>query len=111
MFNSTPSQPRRAASWAESLKQAGVAAIVVDGESTVGGGSLPGEMLPTRLVAIETTGGRSATGAAGRLAARLRENDPPVVARVDRGRVLLDPRTVAPGEESALLAALVAAAA
>ena len=101
---------RRAAAWAESLRRAGVAAAVVDGESTVGGGSLPGEMLPTRLVSLEVHRDRSATAAAGRLAARLRANDPPVVARVDRGRVLLDARTVAPSEEPALLAAVIAAA-
>lgn len=101
---------RRAGVWADSLTQAGIAATVSDGESTVGGGSLPGEVLPTRLVSIEAGTGRSAPAAAGRLAARLRAGDPPVVARVDRGRLLLDPRTVAPSEEPALLAAVIAAA-
>jgi L-seryl-tRNA(Ser) seleniumtransferase len=40
------------------------------------------------------------------LAARLRRADPPVMARIEDGRVLLDPRTVLPGEDAAVVAAL-----
>jgi len=40
------------------------------------------------------------------VAARLRAADPPVVARIEGGRVLLDPRTVLPGEDEAVLAAV-----
>jgi L-seryl-tRNA(Ser) seleniumtransferase len=39
-------------------------------------------------------------------AARLRACDPPVVARIEGGRVLLDPRTVLPGEDEAVLSAI-----
>jgi L-seryl-tRNA(Ser) seleniumtransferase len=65
-------------------------ASVIDGRSMIGGGSLPEESLPTRLVALQTSRGRSATS----IAARLREHG--MIARVEDGRVLLDPRTIAP---------------
>jgi L-seryl-tRNA(Ser) seleniumtransferase len=75
---------------------------VVEVASTVGGGSLPGETLPSAAVAI-------ATGAADRLLGRLRSGDPIVVGRIDAGRVILDLRTVAPEADEALAGALRAA--
>ncbi|MCY4021457.1 MAG: L-seryl-tRNA(Sec) selenium transferase [Chloroflexi bacterium] len=72
---------------------------VVDGRSTVGGGSLPGTDLPTRLLAI-------AVASPARFAAGLRQADPPVIARVAKSQVLLDPRTVLPEQEADLLRAL-----
>ncbi len=77
---------------------------VVDGFSQMGSGSLPGQDLPTRLVALA-----SRLVDAGRLAARLRQHEPPVFARVHHQQVLLDPRTVLEGEEELLIAACVAA--
>lgn len=77
---------------------------VVEGFSQMGSGSLPGQDLPTRLVALASPGQHS-----GRLAARLRQHEPPVFARVHRERVLLDPRTVMEGEEGLLIEACVAA--
>ena len=71
----------------------GVAAIVIDGRSMIGGGSLPEESLPTRLVALASSRGRNSTT----LAARLRERS--VIARVEDGRVLLDPRTIDPADD------------
>jgi len=70
---------------------------VVDGESTIGGGSLPGETLPTRLVALTVT-------APNAFAAKLRQLNPPVIARVAEGKVTLDPRTVLEDDETPLLA-------
>jgi L-seryl-tRNA(Ser) seleniumtransferase len=67
----------------------------------VGGGSLPEESLPTKLVAVAGEGAW-VTG----LARRLRTGDPPVVGRIERDALLLDPRTVAPEEDAALIAAL-----
>lgn len=64
---------------------------VVPGESTVGGGSLPGETLPTSLLSIDAT---EMPGGANALAANLRRSDPPIIGRIDAERVLLDPRTV-----------------
>ena len=88
---------RTAQQWAEQIgPRAGVAA----GLSTIGGGSLPGETLPTWLVAIATG---EMPGGAVALAARLRAQAPAIVARIEDERVMLDPRTVQPGEEAALL--------
>jgi L-seryl-tRNA(Ser) seleniumtransferase len=95
---------KRAKQWARKLKQAGLKAEVIEGRSTVGGGSLPGETLPTWLVAIECDSPDA-------LAARLRCSDPPVIARIEDERLALDPRTVQAGEEKALLSAVVTCAA
>jgi L-seryl-tRNA(Ser) seleniumtransferase len=76
-------------------------AEIVRGASTTGGGSAPGVELPTWLLAIEKDG---LTPDA--LEARLRGLSPPVVARIDRDRVMLDLRTVSPDEDAALAALL-----
>ena len=83
-----------AAAWAQRL-----GGSVVAGESAVGGGSLPGATLPTWLLALEVT-------QPDEFLAQLRAAQPPVIARIADGRVLLDPRTVLPGEEEELLAVL-----
>ena len=82
----------------------GAAAEVVDGRSMVGGGSLPEEGLPTKLVAISGDGSFVTA-----LTRRLRTGDPPVVGRIERDTLLLDPRTVAKSELKALTAAVKAA--
>ena len=81
-------------------------ASVVDVRSTVGGGSLPGETQPSAAVAIEAAAGR-----ADHLLAALRAGDPAVVGRIEGGHVLLDLRTVEPGLDRALTAAIREAAA
>jgi L-seryl-tRNA(Ser) seleniumtransferase len=78
-----------------------VDANVADVRSTVGGGSLPGETQPSAAVAIEAAAGR-----ADRLLAALRAGDPAVVGRIEGGRVVLDLRTVDPGLDGALTAAI-----
>ncbi len=89
----------RAASWVERLEQLGTRAEVIPGLSTVGGGSLPGQTLPTRLVALQHPAPDS-------LAQRLRMGDPAIVGRIEAGQYILDPRTVLAGEEPDLLSAL-----
>jgi len=84
---------KRAHAWAAQL---GATASVINGESTVGGGSLPGETLPTKLVALSVK-------SPNLFAAQLRAADPPVIARVMEDKVVLDPRTVLVEEESLLL--------
>ena len=76
------------------------------GLSTVGGGSLPGETLTTWLL---TLGAGDTPGGAQAVAARLRAGEPPVVARIEDDRVVIDPRTVLPGQEESLARALRAA--
>jgi L-seryl-tRNA(Ser) seleniumtransferase len=85
----------RARAWVRALGGLGVAAEVIAGRSTVGGGSLPGETLPTRLVAL-------AVDSPDATATRLRAGEPPVVARIEDGRLILDPRTVLPEQEEGL---------
>ena len=94
----------RATTWQRRLVERGIEVEVVPAESTVGGGSLPGERLPTTAVAITPRSGHAAD-----LLRRLREHEPPVIGRIERERVLLDPRTVLPDEDDALLDAVVAA--
>ena len=73
---------------------------VVRGHSTVGGGSVPGETLPSWLLRVDSG---SKEGGAEALATRLRRGDPPVVGRIEEERVLLDPRTVLPDQDESLL--------
>ncbi|GIK54609.1 MAG: L-seryl-tRNA(Sec) selenium transferase [Chloroflexi bacterium] len=86
--------------WLAHLDAHGIAAELVDGESTVGGGSLPGTSLPTRLVSLATTNPDA-------LAARLRAEAIPVIGRIQDGRYLLDPRTVLPEQVDDLWQSLV----
>jgi L-seryl-tRNA(Ser) seleniumtransferase len=90
---------RQAQRWRRSLQKAGVEAEIVDGESTVGGGSLPGETLPTKLIALAVAHPDQPTTA-------LRTADPPVIARIEEDRLVLDPRTVPAEEEKDLLEAI-----
>ena len=92
----------RARYWQSDLASPGE---VRESRSAVGGGSLPGETLPTWVLSLDCQDLGGADGVAG----RLRQGRPPVIARIEDGRVVLDPRTVAPGEDSDLLAALNAA--
>jgi len=94
---------RRAGIWAEAL---GGLAQVIDGESMVGGGSLPGSTLPTKLVAIG--GGKKKGRNMGQtLALRLRRNEKcPIIGRISEDVLLLDPRSVLPEEDEIVLQAL-----
>ena len=74
---------------------------LLDGESVIGGGAAPSAVLPTRLIAL-THGDLSAD----ELSARLRASTPPVIARVEEGRVLLDLRTVFPEQDPVLVKTL-----
>jgi L-seryl-tRNA(Ser) seleniumtransferase len=78
-----------------------LAAEVIEGESVIGGGAAPGASLPTRLLALTREGLN-----ADELAKRLRSNDPPIIARVEEGRILLDLRTVFPEQDGQVARAL-----
>ncbi|HSR69847.1 MAG TPA: L-seryl-tRNA(Sec) selenium transferase [Acidobacteriota bacterium] len=73
---------------------------VVDGESLVGGGSAPGQRLPSRLLSLQTSSSPSA------VEERLRRHQPPVLVRIERDRLLIDLRTVFPQEQDDLMRAL-----
>ena len=101
MISATPNDIRqRAERWRSKLTGA---YDVCESRSAIGGGSLPGETLPTWVLALNADG---IGGGADGVMQRLRQNRPPVVARVEDERVLFDPRTVGPDEDSDLLSAL-----
>jgi L-seryl-tRNA(Ser) seleniumtransferase len=88
----------RAEAWCQALGTG----EVITGESTIGGGSLPGETLPTFLFAVPAR-------SPDRLAERLRQGQPAVIARVQAERLVLDPRSVLPEQDDRLIEALRAA--
>ncbi len=88
---------RRARRW---MRAVGPPASMAPGRSMVGGGSLPEESLPTWLLAIPQSEGIDIT----ELARRFRLNEPAVIGRIERDVLLLDPRTVHPREDAALIA-------
>ncbi len=96
MIACTPAQLKaRAETWRRILGQG----EVLESQSTVGGGSLPEEVLPTFVLALSTA-------QPNRTLAELRARRPAVIARVENARLLLDPRTVLPDQEDALLSVL-----
>jgi L-seryl-tRNA(Ser) seleniumtransferase len=74
---------------------------VAEGESVIGGGTAPSAKLPTALLAVTHQ-----AVSADALAARLRAVEPPIVVRIEDGRVLLDLRTVLPEQDMAIAQAL-----
>ncbi len=74
---------------------------LIDGESVVGGGAAPSAVLPTRLIALSHT-----DLSADELSARLRASAPPIIARLEEGRVLIDLRTVFPEQDVGLVEVL-----
>lgn len=103
MMSRTPADLQaQAARWQQRLAPCWPGATITEGLSTVGGGSLPGETLPTWLLALPLPPSASANA----LSAALRRQRPPVVGRVERETLLFDPRTILPGQEEILLQAL-----
>jgi len=94
---------RRAWIWAQSINDI---AEVVEGESMVGGGSLPGGTLPTRLVAIGGGDRKKGRNMAQTLSQKLRCRDIPVMGRINDDVLLLDPRSVFPEEDNIVIQAL-----
>jgi L-seryl-tRNA(Ser) seleniumtransferase len=85
----------RAEGWGEKLETG----TVISGESTVGGGSLPGEVLPTWLYGLQVK-------SPNRFLARLRQANPPIIARLQDEMVVFDPRTVLPEQDENLVDSL-----
>ena len=75
----------RARKWVNAL---GGCASIIDGQSMIGGGSIPGGTIPTRLVCV------SFNGEIKELADKLRKGSPSIIGRVENNKLLLDPRTV-----------------
>jgi len=94
---------QRARLWAEPLQGL---AQVVDGETMIGGGSLPGGTQPTRLVAISQKSKRKHQNIAQTLSQKLRSQKVPIVGRISGDILYLDPRSVLPEEDEVVLQAL-----
>lgn len=90
----------RAAKLAARINSPKLKTEIADAESILGGGSAPSSVLPTRVLAVSCAG-----LSADDLAARLRNSDSPIIARVEEGRVLLDLRTVFPEQDAAIASA------
>jgi len=105
---------RRAEKFVDALRESLASAHLNDrvtietqpGFSVIGGGSTPDQQLPTRLISISSTRHSAAV-----LEARLRKpaSGPPVIARIEDNRLLIDLRTVSPDEDATLAAAIIAA--
>jgi len=92
---------KRAEAVAGKTRSAKLLVEMVDGESVIGGGAAPSAVLPTHLLAVSCQG-----LSADELSARLRAADPPIIARVEEGRVLLDLRTVFAAQDEVVIVAL-----
>lgn len=102
MISATPEALRaRAAAFVAQLAEAGCSVEVVESESAVGGGSLPGETLPSVAIALP--------GPPDALHARLRQGTPAVVGRIFNNQLLLDLRTVLVNQEAELLRVVITA--
>ena len=94
----------RAASWVSKLQKYGIPARMQRGESTIGGGSLPGETLPTTLLALDAG---NVSIPLDELAKRLRLRSLPLIVRILRDALLIDPRTVLEEQDDEVVRALV----
>lgn len=91
----------RAESLARRTQSSKLKLEVIEGESVIGGGAAPSSVLATRLLAITCT-----DASADEVSVKLRGADPPIIARVEEGRVLLDLRTVFPEQDQLIVDAL-----
>lgn len=91
----------RAQALAQKLHSAHWTVDVIDGESVIGGGAAPSSVLPTRLLALTPS-----NMSAEEICTRLRSGAPPLIARVEDARVLLDLRTVFPEQDNTIADAL-----
>ena len=103
MMTQTPeSIESRARAVAAALESSGLYDCeIADGRSTIGGGTTPGLTLPTRLLTLSRRDYSAAS-----LEAALRRLDPPIIARIERDRLVLDLRTVFEDEDEILVHAL-----
>ena len=87
----------RAEKISKQLTELGVVSSTLDSSSTVGGGSLPDETLPTKVIAIEPP------YAVEDFAQRLRLSSPPLLGRIEGNHFLIDPRTIMPSLDNTVI--------
>jgi L-seryl-tRNA(Ser) seleniumtransferase len=91
----------RAETLANKIRSPRITVDLIDGDSVIGGGAAPSAVLPTCLLALACT-----DFTAGELAERLRKSEPPIISRVAEDQVLLDLRTVFPGQDNSIADAI-----
>ncbi|MGI9078274.1 MAG: L-seryl-tRNA(Sec) selenium transferase, partial [Gemmatimonadaceae bacterium] len=91
----------RAVRLCDQLVGAGVQSEVADTSASVGGGAFPDAAIPSAALAF--------SGDAAALEAKLRGGDPPVIGRIENGRLLLDLRSVPEADDQTLATAVLAA--
>lgn len=94
---------RRARLWAKALENR---AQVIPGETMIGGGSLPGGTLPTKLVAVGGDGKKKQRNIAQDMYRMMSHQEIPVIGRINDNVFLLDPRTVLPEDDDIVLKSL-----
>ncbi|MGI8858304.1 MAG: L-seryl-tRNA(Sec) selenium transferase [Thermomicrobiales bacterium] len=99
----------RCARWAADLEGAGLICEIRPSSATVGGGSLPGEMLASYALTISVSDVRDAGSSLQSFARALRLGTPGIIPRIEGDRLWLDARTVAPDDDDALIATVRAA--
>jgi L-seryl-tRNA(Ser) seleniumtransferase len=85
----------RAEAWAHKLGTG----VVSKSEATVGGGSLPGETLPSFVLVLRVK-------SPDKFLKKLREQNPPIIARTENDKILFDPRTILPDQDDSLISIL-----
>jgi L-seryl-tRNA(Ser) seleniumtransferase len=98
---SKPEIAARAQAIAHDFQSPHISLEIIDGASVIGGGAAPSAVLPTSLLAIS-----SSKSNPDQMASRLRQFDPPIVARIEDGLLLIDLRTVFPEQDKLVNAAL-----
>jgi L-seryl-tRNA(Ser) seleniumtransferase len=98
---SKPEIAARAQAIANDSQSPHISLEIIDGASVIGGGAAPSAVLPTSLLAIS-----SSKSSPDQMASRLRQFDPPIVARIEDGLLLIDLRTVFPEQDKLVNAAL-----
>ncbi len=96
----------RAGALQTALARHDIDARVLPAHSTIGGGSLPEETLPTSVLGLDADALAARGHTPDSFAAALRTGDPPIVGRIADDSLQLDPRTIFPEDEPALLARL-----
>ncbi|KPK77820.1 MAG: hypothetical protein AMJ89_01720 [candidate division Zixibacteria bacterium SM23_73] len=91
---------KRAENIGDQLKKSEISITIGESASTVGGGSLPGETLPTVVISVESA------ESADRQAKRFREQSPPIIGRIEDERFMLDLRTIFPHQDELIIKAI-----
>jgi L-seryl-tRNA(Ser) seleniumtransferase len=91
---------RRAENIKEELEKSGISIAIIKSQSTVGGGSLPGETLPTVVISVESA------FSVDRQASLFRKQSPPIIGRIENERFVLDLRTIFPHQDEMLISAI-----